>query len=446
MKTKNSIIAAISILAFTVTVFITSCEEETTGPETVPIKAEIKQVKVLNSIHTVVFHDAVPEDIDTVEISIPYGTDVTSLDLDIIVSYFGTIEPAAGITDLTNPITYSVTSNHETRDVLVMATQVPPSLTSFLLISPFEQAGRIVKDTTGTAQDTIKLKIKEGVDLSNAKFAVEFFGESVVPDPLGTIDLEVENPTLAVVNKEFQTTYVIDVERYKEILFTGFIYDGTDHPNAFLPGAMNSEDSTDITIVEDENALGGKAAQFTSLVEGAKGKSINFEFAEIIEHSVSPEGLSEQPEAITVIMRGKGVPVTAYEDSYRYVEMNVYMGFWRFQFWVEWDGLDGTDYSQLAYEDVPAGLDPLEWNIYRLTANSITGEVKIYLNEDPEPLEPMMPLYLGIRDSENWKVYFGDGSGGNAYDGIYDYYIIETGGAYSPTDLPLSKILGEEEE
>jgi hypothetical protein len=113
---------------------------------------------------------------------------------------------------------------------------------------------------------------------------------------------------------------------------------------------------------------------------------------------------------------------------------------------VEWNGLDGTDYGQLAYEDIPEGLDPLEWNTYRLTANAITGEVKVYLNEDPDPIEEMLPLFLGIRDTEDWKAYFGDGSGGNAYDGYYDYFIIETGGAYSPTQLPLSKIFGEEEE
>jgi len=435
MKTRNSLLVGISILAFVLTVFITACDEESTGPETVPIKAEIKQINVLNSIHSVIYYDEVPEDIDTVVISIPYGTDVTTLDLDIIVSYFGTIEPAAGITDLTEPVTYTVTSNYETREVLVMATLVPPSLTSFLLSSPVEQVGRIVKDTTGLAPDTVKLKIKEGIDLSNSKFVVEYFGESVVPDPLGSIDLEVENPTLAVVNKEFQTVYVIDIERYKEIKFTGYIYDGSLHPNDVVPGAISTEDSTFITMEDDENAFNGKVAHFQSLAySGNATGSANFNFVDL--------GLDEQPEAVTIIMRGKGIP-TLPED-FRYVEINVYLGFWRFQFWVEWDGLDGTDYTNLPYEDIPAGLDPLEWNTYRLTANMITGEVKIYLNEDPEPLAPMMPLYLGIRSEENWKAGFGDGSNGNAYDGLYDYFIIETGGAYSPKDLPLSKIFVEE--
>jgi hypothetical protein len=119
------------------------------------------------------------------------------------------------------------------------------------------------------------------------------------------------------------------------------------------------------------------------------------------------------------------------------------MDVWRYQFWVEWNGLDGNGYGQLPYEDIPGGLDPLAWNIYRLTANRVTGEVKIYLNENPDPLAEMSPLSMEIRDSENWKASFGDASGGNSYDGAYDYIIIETGGAYSPVDLPLSKILGE---
>jgi hypothetical protein len=435
MKTKLRYIAAFSALVFAITVFFPACEEESTGPETVPIKAEIKQIIVLNSVHTIDYLDKIPEDIDTVEITVPQGTDISQLDLDIIVSYFGTIVPEPGITDLTNPVTYTVTSNFETRDILVMAVARPPSLTSFLLTSPLEVPGRIVKDTTGLGMDTIRLKIEEGIDLSKSRFLVEFFGESVDPDPSGTIDLEVENPTLDVVNKDFRTTYAIYIERFKEIRFTGFIYDGTVHPNEILPRAISSEDSAFITIEDDESALGGKVARFTNLeYSGNATGSVNFDYGNL--------GLTDQPEEITVIMRGKGYPT--FTENFRYVEIVVQLGFGRFQFWVTDDGLDGTDYGNLAYEDIPGGFDPLSWNTYRLTAKLLTGEVKIYLNESPDPLAEMSPLFLGPRDSESWRASFGDGSGGNAYDGSYDYFIIETGGAYSPTQLPLSKIFIEE--
>jgi len=436
MKTKYRFIAAISVLAFAMIAFFTACEEESTGPETVPIKAEIKQVNVLNSIFDATIRDDDPLDMDTVEISIPYGTDVSALDLDIIISYFGSIEPAAGITDLTNPVVYTVTSNYETREVMVMATLVPPALTSFLLTDPVEIAARIVLDTTGEAMDTIKLKIKEGTDLTNAKFSAEFFGESVVPDPSSPIDLSVEDPIISIVNKEFQTDYCIDIEWYKDIKFTGFIYDGTVHPNVIAPGAISEVDSAFISIEDDSDALGGKVAHFKNLAyAGNATGSANIDFAEL--------GLTQKPEAVTVIMRGKGLPTLA--ENFRYVEMNIYLGTWRYQFWVTLEGLDGTDHdSEVPYDEIPEGLNPLEWNTYRLTANLITGEVYLYINENPDAFTGMGPMYMGIRSSENWRIGFGDGSGGNAYDGLYDYIVVETGGAFSPADLPMSKIFPEE--
>lgn len=432
MKIKLNYIAALSALFIAIFVFFSACEEEKTVPELVPIKAEIKQIIVNNSIYVIQYLDDVKEDIDTVLITVPQGTDVSQLDLDILFSYFGTMVPEAGITDLTNPVIFTVTSNIESREIMVMADVVPPSLTSFIITSPVEVVGKIVRDTMGLGQDTIKLEIKEGIDVSNASFSVEFFGESVIPDPLGKIDLTVDS-ILIVVNKEFQSSYVIDIEYYKVIEFTGVIYDGTVHPNDFLEGVIGEEDSVFITIENDDFAeLGGKVAHFKSLnYSGNTGGSANFDFGDL--------GLTDQPDEVTVIMRGKGIPT--YTENFRYVEIVVYLGFYRFQFWVTDDGLDGTDYGNLPYEEISQGLDPMEWNTYRLTANRITGEVKLYVNENKDPLPEMSGLMLGIRSSENWKAGFGDGSGGNAYEGLYDYFIIETGGAYSPEDLSLEKIL-----
>ncbi len=427
MKTITNYKGVISIIIISIVVLVTACKEEITGPETVPIRAEIKQVIVNNSIFVEDIRDEVKtDDLDSVIVTIPQGTDVTQLDLDIIYSYFGEIEPQPGITDLTDPVYYTVTSNIESREYAVIANVVPPNLTSFLITSPREVVAKI----TG---DSIVLKLQEGIDYSNVSFSAEYFGESIVPSVDQTIDLNVDT-SISVINKEFENVYTIYIEWYKIIEFTGVIYDGTVHPNEFLPGAIESEDSTMYTIEDHENALGGKGARFTSLLYGGNDKgSAEFDYGDL--------GLDDQPDEVTVIIRGKGYPTHA--EDHRYIEIAVFMDVWRYQFWVEWNGLDGNGYTQLPYEEIPGGLDPLAWNIYRLTANRITGEVKIYLNENPEPLAQMMPLFMEIRDSENWKASFGDASGGNSYDGVYDYIIIETGGAYSPVDLPLSKIFGE---
>ena len=93
-------------------------------------------------------------------------------------------------------------------------------------------------------------------------------------------------------------------------------------------------------------------------------------------------------------------------------------------------------------EEDPEGLnvDPLVWNTWRVTCNALTGEVQVYYNEMDEPVQTLA-TFMELRSDSKYRVSYGDGSGGNRYDGLYDYIIIETGGAYSPVDLPLSKIL-----
>ena len=431
MKIKLNIIPAVSISMILAMGLFTTCKEEKTGPPTVPIKAEIKQVIINNSLYTAEFQDENDTDgVDTVVVTIPQGTDVTSLEMDIIYSYFGKIEPeVVETTDLSSPKTFTVTANigdpdyEESRDYIVIANVVPPNLTSFMITSPREVVAKI-------SGDSILFELQEGLNYSNVGFVAEYFGESITPSMEKAINLDTDS-IISVTNKEFQNDYTIYIEWYKVIEFTGFIYDCTVHPNEILPGAIGSEDSAFVSIVDDSEALGGKVVRFTSLeYSGNNTGSINFDYGDL--------GLDDQPDEITVIMRGRGY--ATHPVDHRYVEIVVHLGFWRFQFWVEYNGLDGTDYSQLAFEDIPAGLDPFVWNTYRLTANRVTGEVHVYLNESKDPLAEMEPLALGIRSSENWKAGFGDGSGGNTYDGEYDYFIIETGGAYSPEDLPLSKI------
>lgn len=431
MKIKFKYISVISTMIIALIVVLTACEEEIVGPDTVPVKAEIKQIIVNNSVYDVEYEDQVPEDIDSVIVTVPQGTDITQLDLDILVSYFGSIEPQPGITDLTNPVTYTVTSNAGTAQVLVMANVVPPSLSTFLLTTPVQAVAKI----TG---DSIMLDILDGIDLSNATFSAEFFGESVVPDPLGTIDLTADNPTVSVVNGSFESTYKIYVDYYGAIEFTGFIYDCTVHPNEIVDGAVGEDEVNDnfFTVEDDANALGGKVIHFNSLVEKNMGNhsgSANFKYAEL--------GLDAEPDAVTVIFRGKGI-IDAAPDRYFGVEIK--WNNYRTQFFVEDVKLDISTADEYKYGDDPNGLDPTNWNIYRITANFITDEVKVYVNEDKDPIEALLVSMEDKGSDQGFKIGFGDQSSSNTYEGLYDYIIVEAGGAYSPEDLPLSDILPED--
>ena len=93
------------------------------------------------------------------------------------------------------------------------------------------------------------------------------------------LDLSVDT-IITVINKEFRNDYRIIIEWYKIIEFTGFIYDGTVHPNETYPGVMDSEDSLLITIVDDPSSvLGGKVARFTNLEPGTG--SIYWDFGDM---------------------------------------------------------------------------------------------------------------------------------------------------------------------
>lgn len=421
MKVKLNYLAAIGALFIAMFVFITACEEEKTVPALVPIKAEIKQIIVNNSVFVLEYRDLVVEDLDTVIIVVPLGTDITNLDVDILYSYFGSITPEPGITDFTNPVTYTITSNAETRDVMVMVQQVPPSLTSFQITSPVQLGGNIVRDPMGLGNDTIKLSILKGIDVTNVSFNVEFFGESVIPDPLGKIDLT-KDTIIIVKNKEFESSYVIDIEYYRVIEFTGTIFDGTQTPTVFLPGSVDPADEDGWAVEEDADAYQGSVVHFTSLEDDNNQ-------AEILYGGM---GLNADPNETTTILRVKGIAVAEEE----YLEIAFKVDGLRAKFLLRKDRiqLGGAEekYPLAAYPD----FDPLAWNIYRITLNKVTLEIKLYMNEEAEPfLESSLEPHDG-----GPYVKVGDG-GGKLYESLIDYIIFEAEGAYSPEDLSLEKIM-----
>lgn len=421
MKIKLKYINVFSMVLIALITLFTACEEDPEGPETVPIKAEIKQVIVNNSIYTTDELDDNPADMDTIEVTIPMGTDITALDLDIIYSYFGTIEPEPGITDLTSPVIYTVTSNIETRQIMVMANVVPPSLTNFMMTTPREVPARI-------EGDSILMSLQEGIDYSETTFYAEYFGEGINPSMDETIDLT-GDPTLSVFNKEFSTDYKFYIDWYKVIVFTGTIFDGTQHPNEFLPGSLAEEEAEGWIIEPDGLAYAGSVAHFVSL--GEKGTDGHNGAADFVYGQM---GLDEVPNETTTIFRMKGIP----DADENYLEIAFKMDGLRCKLLMEKDNLEfvSDDKNKWKFlEDETTTFDPTQWNIYRVTCNAITKEIKLYLNEEEEP---QMVHFLSDHGSSP-EVEVGDG-GGNKYESLIDYIVFETGGAYSPADLPLSKI------
>jgi len=402
---------------------LSSCQEEPVVPDTVPIKAEIKQVIVKNSIYRTIHLNDVPEDMDTVIVTLPQGTEVTNLDLDIIYSYFGSISPEPGVTDLTNPVIYTVTSNAESREVMVMANLVPPSITTFSITSPAEIIGRI-------EGDSIYLDIFELLDLSAATFTAEFFGEAIEPDMTNTLDLTVDNPTIDVHNKDFTTTYDIIVNYLGDPVFTGSIWDGAMHPENFLPGSVAMDEMEGWVVEAEATAYHDSVVHFTSI--GEKGTDGHNGQADFVYDLM---GLDADPNESTTVFRVKGIS----NPDANYLEIAFKMDELRAKFYIEVDNLEikgGDDVKWKFLEEPGNTYDPTEWNTYRITCNKITREIKLYLNEEPDPrIESTLEGHEG-----GAQVKVGDG-GSNYYECLIDYFAFETSGAFTPEDLPLEDII-----
>jgi len=417
MKIKTKYISAVSIVLITIGTLFTACQEEVVGPDTVPIKAEIKQVIVENSISRVDVYDSNPADKDTVVLTIPQGTDITNLDLDILVSYFSTISPEPGITDLTNPVTYTVTSNVEEREVMVIANIVAPSLTSFMMTTPREVIAQI-------KNDSIIMSLQEGIDYTAITFVAEYFGESINPTTDETIDLTTD-PILSVLNKDFSSDYQFAIDWYKIVEFTGTIFDGTQHPSEFLPGCLAPENEDGWVIEEDGGAYAESVAHFTSL-EDDNGQA---------EFLYGGMGLNPNPDETTTVFKVQGIA----DAEENYLEIAFKLDNLRAKFYIRNDRLEIAGNEKVTHKypiEALPDYDPTQWNIYRITCNKVTREIKLYINED---FEPFMIGELADHSGGPY-VKVGDG-GGKLYECLIDYIAFEAEGAYSPEDLPLSKII-----
>jgi len=417
MKVKFNHINMLNMLLIAL-LLLSACEERPVGPDTVPLKAEIKNVDVRNSIYGTENINEVDEDIDTVLITVPMGTDVTTLDLDILTSFYSTLQPQAGITDLTNPKIYTVTSNVETREVMLMVKEVAPYMERFMLTSPVEVIAKI-EDTN------IMLEVMDGTDLSEASFYAEFFGESIDPNANTTIDLTVDNPTIKVINKGVESIYTISVNYIKDIVFTGKILDGTVLPHVFDPMSLQSTQIDGWKVIDDETAYKGKALHFRS-IETDYGQA-KFDYVNL--------GFSENPDESTTVFRVQGID---NGPDVHFLEMQFSVNDLRVKLYLYNDGirLQGND-GKLDVDYATAGVPkPLDWNTYRLTVNKITGEAKLYVNEETTPV--LINTLMG--SGGIGAVYVGDG-GGKTYECLVDYIAFETEGAYSPEELPIAEII-----
>lgn len=147
----------------------------------------------------------------TIDLSVPYGTDIASL-VPTITHTGQSVSPSSGVAnDFTNTVTYTVTAaNGSTKSYDVTVTVLPnsaKSITSF----KFSSLSPEVTGTIDEANSNINLTVPYGTDITNLVPTIVHNGASISPDP--SLAQDFSNPVDYTVTADDNTTktYAVSV-------------------------------------------------------------------------------------------------------------------------------------------------------------------------------------------------------------------------------------------
>jgi len=169
----------IKILFFALisTLFIYSCEDDKMSNEKEIISFSIASVdaKINEADHTI-------------SLSLPYGTNVASLEPSIKVSNGALVSPASGIKqDFSSAVTYTVTAEDGTSQEYVAAVSVVKSTNNSILQFSFDELKPSVLGVINEEEKTISLQVPIGTDVTALTPNVAVSDDAVVSDESGKI-------------------------------------------------------------------------------------------------------------------------------------------------------------------------------------------------------------------------------------------------------------------
>ncbi|GHT73763.1 hypothetical protein FACS1894124_2630 [Spirochaetia bacterium] len=123
----------------------------------------------------------------TIEVSVPYDTDVTAMTAEAVISAGASIDPdpttARDYSDSGNPVKYTVTaedgSTEEYTVTVVKAAADEKRINSFKIVDPVVVSGNINLEAPGP----ITVTVPYGTNVTAMKAEVELVGQSIDPDP-----------------------------------------------------------------------------------------------------------------------------------------------------------------------------------------------------------------------------------------------------------------------
>ncbi|TCO06080.1 DUF5018 domain-containing protein, partial [Natronoflexus pectinivorans] len=211
-------------LTYTVT-----AEDETTSKEyLVTVTLAPNNEALITSFSISGQTGVIDNDAGTISITMPFGTDLTSLTPVIELSENASIDPESGVAqNFSDPLTYTVTAEDETtsKEYLVTVTLAP---NNEALITSFSISGQtgLIDDDAGT----ISITLPFGTDLTSLSPVIEF-SENATVDPQSGVAQNFSDPVTYTVTAEDGTTskeYLVTVTLApnNEALITSFSISG----------------------------------------------------------------------------------------------------------------------------------------------------------------------------------------------------------------------------
>ncbi|WP_406661022.1 PGF-pre-PGF domain-containing protein [Methanolobus sp. ZRKC3] len=165
-----------------------------------------------------------------VNLTVPYGTDVTAL-VPSIAHTGASISPNTGAAqDFTNPVTYTLTAEDATTKEYIVTVDVEPNTAKEIISFRFEGLETIVNGAVDEAAKMVSLTVPYGTNLKALVPAITHTGESITPNTGVTQDFT--NPVIYMVTaedgttKEYRVTVDVALNTAKEI--TSFRFEQLD--------------------------------------------------------------------------------------------------------------------------------------------------------------------------------------------------------------------------
>jgi len=139
----------------------------------------------------------------TVDVVMPYGTDVTNLSPTITVSANATISPASGVAqDFTNPVTYTVTAQDNSTKIWTV--NVSTQLNNQAEIISFDIPGQ-VSSTINSTNATVDIVMPYGTDVTNLTPTITVSSGATI-NPASGVAQDFSNPVQYTVTAQDNST------------------------------------------------------------------------------------------------------------------------------------------------------------------------------------------------------------------------------------------------